>query len=619
MKKIKRGISFILTVSIIMAQLMFVPVLADSANVVTLGADLNEEQKAYIFNFFGTTSEDVQIVTITNADERERLGKLMPMEQIGTKTYSCAYVQPTFDGGIQVVTANMNYVTGNMIASALSTSGVENCNVLCAAPFEVSGTGALTGAMMAYETASGETLSEEKKELANKEIVGITTIAKTVGLEQATLIDNNMKIAVIREKLQTREDIETAVSNIVENVHSAYMDAKGEAETVSQSDRDLLVELGIEFSQLDYDYDAMKYTLQRVTTNIVNEAGIKDPITDTFEDLGEDTISDDSILLGVGSGEYKNITTTYHYELEHVCIHCRDIIPRTIELYEKYMDECNPETESETETEDSGGIYFKVPEIESTHRLRLVMDEPDPADGSRESLIQNIEAAAEDEDIVEYHKVTCQILELAAEELKNGSTDSERIQAMMDAAYDALETDDSSALDEFSNGKSSISEKESGLSTANNIYQNSETGITIVFPDDNWVDCKDYVDDFEADAVYSDGSTCFLVYMAEDLYSTFKEAGYDYIAAEEIDVLIDKEEIASIMGIDDANAIKQKDNGKFKYYVIQDTTESQIFGIVKNAMLHLIFFTGMDDNTVLTQAVGYEIMENIQLDNKERF
>lgn len=182
-----------------------------------------------------------------------------------------------------------------------------------------------------------------------------------------------------------------------------------------------------------------------------------------------------------------------------------------------------------------------------------------------------------------------------------------------------LETDDSSALDKFSNGKSSISEKESGLSTANNIYQNSETGITIVFPDDNWVDCKEYVDDFEADAVYSDGSTCFLVYMAEDLYSTFKEAGYDYIAAEEIDDLIDKEEIASIMGIDDANAIKQKDNGNFKYYVIQDTTESQIFGIVKNAMLHLIFFTGMDDNTVLTQAVGYEIMENIRLDNKERF
>ena len=611
MKKIKRGISFILTVSIIMAQLMFVPVLADSANVVTLGADLNEEQKAYIFNFFGTTSEDVQIVTITNADERERLGKLMPMEQIGTKTYSCAYVQPTFDGGIQVVTANMNYVTGNMIASALSTSGVENCNVLCAAPFEVSGTGALTGAMMAYETASGETLSEEKKELANKEIVGITTIAKTVGLEQATLIDNNMKIAVIREKLQTREDIEVAVSNIVENVHSAYMDAKGEAETVSQSDRDLLVELGIEFSQLDYDYDAMKYTLQRVTTNIVKEAGIKDPITDTFEDLGEDTISDDSILLGVGSGEYKNLTTTYHSGQAHVClIQIERIIPRTIELYEKYMDECNPETE--TETENSGRIYFKVQE-------RLVLDEPDPADGSRESLIQNIEAAAEDEDIAEYHKVTCQILELAAEELKNGSTDSERIQAMLDAAYDALETDDSSALDEFSNEKSSLSAKESSSSTANNIYQNSETGITIVFPDDNWVDCKEYVDDFEADAVYSDGSTCFLVYMAEDLYSTFKEAGYDYIAAEEIDDLIDKEEIASIMGIDDVNAIKQKDNGKFKYYVIQDTTESQIFGIVKNAMLHLIFFTGMDDNTVLTQAVGYEIMENIQLDNKERF
>ena len=69
-------------------------------------------------------------------------------EQIGTRTYSCSYVQPTSDGGIQVKVANLTYVTSSMIASTLTTSGVENCNVVAASPIAVSGTGALTGIMM---------------------------------------------------------------------------------------------------------------------------------------------------------------------------------------------------------------------------------------------------------------------------------------------------------------------------------------------------------------------------------------------------------------------------------------------------------------------------------------
>ena len=53
--------------------------------------------------------------------------------------------KPTQSGGIKVRTANLNYVTGNMIANALSTAGVTNCEAVAACPYEVSGTGALTG------------------------------------------------------------------------------------------------------------------------------------------------------------------------------------------------------------------------------------------------------------------------------------------------------------------------------------------------------------------------------------------------------------------------------------------------------------------------------------------
>ncbi|MFR8351903.1 MAG: DUF1002 domain-containing protein [Blautia obeum] len=40
-------------------------------------------------------------------------------------------------------TANLNYVTCNMIATALSTAGVTNCVLLPHAQYEASGTGAL--------------------------------------------------------------------------------------------------------------------------------------------------------------------------------------------------------------------------------------------------------------------------------------------------------------------------------------------------------------------------------------------------------------------------------------------------------------------------------------------
>ena len=123
-----------------------------------------------MLKYFGIRDRSsVEILTITNDDEREHLGSFVPLEQIGTHTYSCAYVCPTNSGGIRVKTANLSWVTSNMIATTLSTSGIRNCDVIAASPFRVSGTGALTGVMMAYEEASGTRLDEDKKKLATGE------------------------------------------------------------------------------------------------------------------------------------------------------------------------------------------------------------------------------------------------------------------------------------------------------------------------------------------------------------------------------------------------------------------------------------------------------------------
>ena len=122
----------------------------------------------------------------------------MPLEQIGSHTYSCAYVNPTNSGGIQVKTANLSWVTSNMIATTLSTSGVVNCEVLAASPFEVSGTGALTGILMAYESAVGTQLDETKKDIATQEMITTTTIANSIGQQLATEIVNDSKMQVIQ-------------------------------------------------------------------------------------------------------------------------------------------------------------------------------------------------------------------------------------------------------------------------------------------------------------------------------------------------------------------------------------------------------------------------------------
>ena len=114
-----------------------VPAMADGMKVVTLGADLTDAQKQTMMKYFKTSADEVQILTITNQDERDHLSSYVPLEQIGTRTVSCAYVKPTQSGGIRVRTANLNWVTGNMIATTLSTSGVKNCEVVAACPFEV--------------------------------------------------------------------------------------------------------------------------------------------------------------------------------------------------------------------------------------------------------------------------------------------------------------------------------------------------------------------------------------------------------------------------------------------------------------------------------------------------
>lgn len=264
--KRKKFLAVLLSASMCMGMFAPIHVLADSRKVVTLGVDLSDDQKNKILKYFGVTLDSVDVIYINNQQEREALGSYIPLEQIGTHTYSCAMVSPTTSGGIQVKTANLNYVTCNMIATTLSTSGVNNCQVLAAAPFEVSGTGALTGVIHAYEQAANVTLDPVKKDLANQEMVITSEMSLGMGASEATAVVNGTKEQVIENNVTDIGEINNIVNNIV-NEYQVEM---------SDEEKAKLAELMQKIAEQDYDIAQMKANLAKVQENVISDTKASD-------------------------------------------------------------------------------------------------------------------------------------------------------------------------------------------------------------------------------------------------------------------------------------------------------------------------------------------------------
>ena len=235
-------------------------------------ADLTADQKNLVLSYFGIKDSDksqYSFITINNEEERDALKGIVPTEQIGTKTYSCAYIEPTTEGGINVETTNLTYVTDNMIASALTTAGVENCEVKAASPFKVSGTGALTGAMKAYEVATDQKLDEKKKDIANKEIKTSVDLADEVGDDDATTLINDSKEKVIEDAANSKDGLtEDEVQKIVDDT-LVKNDLK-----VSKVNQDELVKLLMDVSKQNYDLNIVKNNLEQVSDKL-NETANK--------------------------------------------------------------------------------------------------------------------------------------------------------------------------------------------------------------------------------------------------------------------------------------------------------------------------------------------------------
>ena len=128
---------------------------ADSGEVrVTIGANLDEAQVVQIYKDFGIERGSVTEITVTNADERAYLEGIAPERKIGSVALSCIYIKTLEEGkGLKISTNHINWCTSEMYMNALITAGITDAEVKVSAPFDVSGTAALTGIYKAYEDA----------------------------------------------------------------------------------------------------------------------------------------------------------------------------------------------------------------------------------------------------------------------------------------------------------------------------------------------------------------------------------------------------------------------------------------------------------------------------------
>jgi len=222
---------------------------ADAAGsaVLALGADLSASQRATVLSEMGITEAEAaayETIYITNDMEHQYLDESLGASVVGTHALSSVLLIPQESGaGLSVETHNVNFCTIAMYRNALLTAGVQDAKVIVAAPSSISGTAALVGALKAYETYSGETVSEDAFSVATDELVLTGELMDELDSEQISDL-----IAYLKQQIAERGlDDPDKLSEVVRQA-SDEMDLKLTDEQVSQ-----IVDLLLKLNKLDID------------------------------------------------------------------------------------------------------------------------------------------------------------------------------------------------------------------------------------------------------------------------------------------------------------------------------------------------------------------------------
>lgn len=246
--KMKRWISLLLVAVMLASGSMQVN--AEGTGVLALGADLDASQRAAVLAAMGISEEQAasyQTIYITNDMEHQYLDASLGASVVGTRSLSSVLLIPQESGsGLSVETHNINYCTIAMYRNALLTAGVEDAKVIVAAPSPISGTAALIGAVKAYETYSGVTVSDDAFEVATDELVLTGELMDELGdmdSEQISDLIAWLKQQIAENGLDDPEELEKVVRQGAEQMNIKLTD-----EQVSK-----IVDLLLKLSKLDID------------------------------------------------------------------------------------------------------------------------------------------------------------------------------------------------------------------------------------------------------------------------------------------------------------------------------------------------------------------------------
>ena len=224
--KMKKLISVLLAVCLLAGAVPALAVDAGEARAV-IGANLTDEQIADVYKNFGISRGDVTELRVTNADERKYLSGYVDDSVIGTNSISCVYIEVLNEGeGLDVTTSNINWCTSQMYVSALATAGITDAKIIVAAPFEVSGTAALTGVYMAYEDITGEELDETAKLVSTQELTLTAELADKIGSYDSVEIVNELKLLLGETRNMTDEQLRAEIVSIASDLGVTLTDTQ---------------------------------------------------------------------------------------------------------------------------------------------------------------------------------------------------------------------------------------------------------------------------------------------------------------------------------------------------------------------------------------------------------
>lgn len=222
----KRFVSVLLICALLAGAVPALAVDAGEARAV-IGANLTEEQIAAVYENFGIKRGDVTELRVTNADERKYLEGYVDESIIGTNSISCVYIEVLKEGeGLEVTTSNINWCTSQMYVSALATAGITDAKIIVAAPFEVSGTAALTGVYLAYEDITGEELDETAKLVSTQELTLTAELAEQIGSYDSVEIVNELKLLLAETKNMTDEELRAEIVSIASDLGVTLTDTQ---------------------------------------------------------------------------------------------------------------------------------------------------------------------------------------------------------------------------------------------------------------------------------------------------------------------------------------------------------------------------------------------------------